>query len=257
LDVKNDFMQYNYLFAIILGILPSAIWLAFYLRKDIHPEPKKWLFLIFLAGMAITPLVIVIEWQTGVFFSFLNSRSPDFFNAFLKNIAVVFIGMAAVEEFFKYLVVRLAMKHNPVFDEPADAMIYMIVAALGFAAIENIMVMLLFTPTFFFNPAQPLFILGIRFVGATFLHALTSAIIGFYYALSLCKNDQCPTNPHMLIIKGFAIAVFVHGLFNYFIIISKEASMIYFSIPLMIIAVFVLKDFKILQGISPKKFNNN
>lgn len=52
-------MPYNYILAIILGILPSVIWLAFYLRKDIHPEPKKWLFLIFLAGMAITPHFLI------------------------------------------------------------------------------------------------------------------------------------------------------------------------------------------------------
>lgn len=250
-------MPYNYFFAIVLGILPSAAWLVFYLRKDIHPEPKKWLLLIFLAGMAVVPLVIVIEWLAIGFFNFLNSALPDLFNSFAKNLAIVFIGIAAIEEFFKYLVVRLAMKHNPVFDEPEDAMIYMIVAALGFAAVENIMVMLLFSPTFFFDPSLPLYILGIRFIGATFLHTLSSAIIGFYYALSLCKNDKCPTNPHLLIAKGFAIAILLHGVFNYFIIISKETLAIYLSIPLMIIAVFISKDFKILQGISPRKFNNS
>lgn len=250
-------MPYNYFFAIILGVLPSIIWLAFYLRKDIHPEPKKWLFLIFLAGMSIAPIVIIIEWQAGIFFSFLNSISPDFFNVFLKNLATIFIGIAAVEEFSKYLVVRLTMEKNPVFDEPTDAVIYMIVAALGFAAIENIMVMYLFTPSTLLDITQPLTTLGIRFIGATFLHTLASAIIGFYYALSLCKRDQCPINPRLLIIKGFVIAILLHGLFNYFIIISKETSVIYFSIPLMIAAVFILNDFKILQGISPKKFNNN
>lgn len=190
------------------------------------------------------------------FFNFLNSALPNFFNSFAKNLAIVFIGIAAVEEFFKYLVVRLAMKHNPVFDEPADAMIYMIAAALGFAAMENIIVMHSFAPAILFDWTQPLAILALRFIGATFLHTLASAIIGFYYALSLCKIGQRETNPHLLILKGFLIAIFLHGLFNYFIIISKETSAIYFSIPLMIIAVFVLKDFKILQGISPKKFNN-
>ncbi|MBU4338179.1 PrsW family intramembrane metalloprotease [Patescibacteria group bacterium] len=250
-------MPYNYFLAIVLGILPSAAWLAFYLRKDIHPEPKKWLLLIFLAGVAIVPLVIVIEWQAIGFFNFLNSALPDFFNSFAKNLAIVFIGIAAIEEFFKYLIVRLAMKHNPVFDEPEDAMIYMIVAALGFAAVENIMVMLLFAPTFFFDPALPIYILALRFIGATFIHTLASAIIGFYYALSLCERDRCPTNPRLLIAKGFTIAILLHGVFNYFIIISKETSAIYLSIPLMIIAVFISKDFKILQGISPQKFNHN
>lgn len=249
-------MPYNYIFALILGILPSVIWLSFYLAKDIHPEPKKWLLLIFLAGAAIAPLVTGIEWQLIEFFNFLNSASPVFFDIFLKDLAVIFIAVAAVEEFFKYSIVRSAMKHNPVFDEPADAMIYMIVAALGFAAIENIIVMYLYAPSVFINPAQPLAILALRFVGATFLHTLTSGIIGFYYALSLAKINYTGARRHLLIIKGFAIAILLHGLFNYAIIILNKSSAIYLSIPLSIIAIFISKDFKILQGISPNKFNN-
>lgn len=249
-------MSSEYFFAFILGIMPSIIWLAFYLKKDIHPEPKKWLFLVFISGIAITPLAIGIQWQAIEFFNFLHSAFPVFFSAFLKNLAIVFIGIAAVEEFLKYLVVRIAMKHNPVFDEPEDAMIYMIVAALGFAAVENIIIIHSYLPSVFISPAQPLATLALRFAGATFLHTLSSAIIGFYYALSLCKGDKCPTNPNLLLIKGFLIAIFLHGIFNYFITVLKETSAIYFSIPLFVILIFISKDFKILQGISPKKFNN-
>lgn len=248
-------MPYYHIAAAILGILPSIIWLAFYLEKDIHPEPKKWLFLVFLAGMAIAPAVTIVEWQAIEFFNFLNSASPFFFSDTLKNFAIVFIAIAAVEEFFKYLTVRLAMKHNPVFDEPADAMIYMIVAALGFAAIENIIVMYSYAPSFFLDPAQPLATLALRFIGATFLHTLTSGIIGFYYALYLSRSEHSEFRRQLLMVKGFIAAILLHGLFNYLIVVSKEASAIYFSIPLFIIVIFISKDFKILQGISPKKFN--
>ncbi len=248
-------MQYNHLSAIILGVLPSIAWLAFYLKKDIHPEPKKWLLLVFLGGMAIAPIVTVVEWQAIKFLNFFASVFPVFFGDFLKNFAIIFIAIAAVEEFFKYSVMRLAMKRNPVFDEPADSMIYMVVSALGFAAIENIIIMYSYTPSFFLDPAQPLFILAFRFIGATFLHTLASGIIGYYYALSLAVSGKSDFYRNLLIIKGFTIAIFLHGFFNYLIIISKESTTIYFSVPLFIIAIFVSKDFKILQGISPKKFN--
>lgn len=250
-------MQYNYFLTFALGILPSIAWLIFYLRKDIHPEPKKWLILIFLEGMAITPFVVVAEWQLTGFFIFLNSSFPEIFTAYLKNMAIVFFAVAAVEEFFKYLIVRLTMKHNPVFDEPEDAMIYLIVAALGFAAVENIIVMHSLSPVFSIDPVQPLHILAIRFIGATFLHTLASAIVGFYYAISLCKRENCPNDPRTAMIKGFFIATLMHGVFNYFIIVQNEASAVYFSIPLFAIAIFVLHDFKILQGISSRKFHNN
>lgn len=248
-------MPYNHLFALALGILPSFIWLIFYLRKDMHPEPKKWLLLIFLAGMAIAPLVTVVEWQAINFFNFLNSISPFIFNDFFKDFTTVFIAIAAIEEFFKFLVVRLALRKNPVFDEPADAMIYMIVSALGFSAIENIIVMYSYMPNIFLNPALPLIVLAFRFIGATFLHTLSSGIIGFYYALSLAKTADTNSGRSLLMIKGFTLAILLHGLFNYFIVISKESAVIYLSIPLLIIFIFISKDFKILQGISPKKFN--
>ncbi len=249
-------MPYNYLFALILGIMPSAIWLIFYLGKDIHPEPKKWLFLVFISGIAITPLAIGIQWQAIEFFNFLHSAFPVFFSAFLKNMAIIFIGIAAIEEFFKYLAVRIAMKHNPFFDEPEDAMIYMIVAALGFAAVENIIIVHSYLPSVFISPTQPLATLALRFVGATFLHTLSSAIVGFYYALSLTDINQSGARHYQIIAKGLIIAIFLHGIFNYFILISEYSSAIYFSIPLFIILIFISKDFKILQGISPKKFNN-
>lgn len=57
------------------------------------------------------------------------------------------------------------------------------------------------------------------------------------------------------LIKGFILASLLHGAFNYFIIILQEPLAIYFSIPLLIIATFVLKNFKILQKIKPENFN--
>lgn len=245
----------HYIVAIALGVLPSVIWLSFYLKEDIHPEPKKWLILVFFLGMAVTPLVVIIEWTAIGFFSFLNSEFPKLFGSFLKNLAIIFIGVALVEEFFKYLAVRVAMKKNPVFDEPTDAMIYMIVAALGFAAVENIMVMNSFTPLLSADISQPLRTLAIRFIGATFLHTLASGIIGFYYALSLIKIDHLEMRRRSPLIKGFILASLLHGAFNYFIIILQEPLAIYFSIPLLIIATFVLKNFKILQKIKPENFN--
>ncbi|MDP1628986.1 MAG: PrsW family intramembrane metalloprotease [bacterium] len=249
-------MSYPYLIAIGLGILPSIIWLTFYLKEDVHPEPKKWLIIVFFLGMAVTPIVVNIEWLAINFFSFLNREFPRLFGDFLRDLAIIFIGVALVEEFFKYLAVRLAMKKNPVFDEPADAMIYMVVSALGFAAVENIMVMHAFAPFILVDPAQPLSTLAIRFVGATFLHTLASGIIGFYYAMSLVKINHLKVRRRWLLLKGLFLAALLHGAFNYFIIILREPWVIYFSIPLLVISIFVLKDFKILRKINPNNFNN-
>lgn len=250
-------MSIGNIVVIVLGVLPSLIWLVFYLQKDIHPEPKKWLFLVFLSGIFITPFVIIIEQYLIYFFDSLNLTVPELFNYSAKNIAIVFIAMATVEEVSKFVAVRLLMKYNPFFDEPADAMIYMIVAALGFASVENMIVLHTLSPAFLYDPSQPLLVLSLRFIGATFLHTLSSAIIGYYYALSLVKTDRAQIARYFLIAKGLFVSIILHGSFNYFIIVLDRIWAVFFSIPLFAIFIFILKDFKILQGISPKKFKNN
>ena len=45
------------------------------------------------------------------------------------------------EEVAKYLIIKIRILRDPEFDEPIDAMIYMIIAGLGFAALENILVL--------------------------------------------------------------------------------------------------------------------
>jgi len=56
----------SYPFYIFFGILPSFIWLIFYLRRDVHPEPKSMILKIFFYGMLITLPAILFE---VVFFS--------------------------------------------------------------------------------------------------------------------------------------------------------------------------------------------
>ena len=47
-------------------------------------------------------------------------------------------GLALIEEIIKFVASHFAARRSPAFSEPVDAMIYMIVAALGFATLENI-----------------------------------------------------------------------------------------------------------------------
>src|SRR3989344_4541791 len=88
------------------------------------------------------------------------------------------------------------------FDEPIDAMIYMLTASLGFAAAENIFVVL---DAIFNNGAAAEGIFGIivfRFVGATLLHALSSSIVGYFWAKGIILVVHRP----QFIIYGLLLA---------------------------------------------------
>lgn len=225
-----------------LGILTSVVWLFQFLKRDVLPEPAKMILKIFCWGMLITLPVFLVE--LGALKIIVRLNMPRLFVLLLYWFAAI----ALVEEIFKYLVVKIKILRSYEFDEPVDAMIYMATAALGFAALENILYLL--------PPAEKIFSFGelvvttaaigfFRFIGATFLHALCSAMVGYFLALSLCKRKN-----RWLIALGLFFAVLLHGLYNFSIM--EIESPLKFIIPVIILlwlAVFVSFGFKNLKKI--------
>ena len=198
----------NHFLFFIFGLAPSIIWLLFFLRKDVHPEPKRKVLKIFFFGALVTLPAIFIE--KGVFELFVQLNLP--------YILYIFLGIALVEEILKYLIIRDKVLNDPEFDEPSDAMLYMIIAALGFAALENILI--LFSSPFHFFEMLTISIL--RFVGATFLHALCSGSLGYFLTLSFFETKKRTE----LFAAGILTAVLSHGFFNFSITKIEESIMI-------------------------------
>lgn len=200
-----------YYIYIFFGLAPSVIWLIFYLRKDHHPEPNKMVLKVFLCGMLGAVFAAMIEIGiTEVLkdLSIIDSKWVEN-HLILFFILYNFLVIAMVEELVKFLVVRNTVLTSPEFDEPPDALLYMIIAALGFAGLENILVLLRGGP--FLNTIS---ITIYRFVGATFLHALCSGTLGYFLALSLYDIKK----RGRLIILGLLIAALLHTIFNLSII---------------------------------------
>lgn len=199
----------TYPFLIILGLLPSIIWLLFYLRQDRHPEPNRMVIKIFLFGMLVAPLALAIELGLLALVNQPNTfkelfLGPKSLYAFLLNI-IIFAPF--IEEYLKYSVVKAKVLANAEFDEPLDAMLYCIIAALGFAAVENLLVALQL------NIQEAALQMAARFLSATFLHALASGLFGFWLALSILYRRH----KIKFLALGFALAIFCHSLYNYLI----------------------------------------
>lgn len=213
----------NYLIYIFFGLTPSIIWLLFYLRKDVHPEPKRMVIKIFLLGALIAPLAAIIECfpvgynQITGLVCLLRSLFSNFLPESLGIFFYMFLIVGSVEEIFKYLVVKFKVLKDPAFDEPTDVMLYMIIAALGFAAIENILVLFSLEKPFLI--AQVSFLTAYRFILPTFLHTLCSGTIGYF----LAKSFFDPKQRRKLLFTGFSLAIFLHGLFNFSIIKIGES----------------------------------
>jgi len=191
------------LVSIFIGILPSILWLLFFLRKDVHPEPNSMVIKIFLFGALATLPALFTELGLK---EYLNSY---FGNYALIELLSICIFAPIIEELMKYLVIRDKVLKSPELDEPADLILYMIISALGFAAVENIFQILQFE-----NISSALFASFLRFWGAIFLHALCSGLIGYFLALSFFFAEKRTK----LQFSGFGLAFFLHGVFNFSII---------------------------------------
>ena len=222
---------------IVLGLIPSFTWLAFYIREDLrHPEPKWFIALAFVGGILVTFAVLPVQ-------IVFNEQFTRF--GIEKYSMSAFLILSAIEELFKFFVVYILLHKRREFDEPLHAMIYMITAALGFAASENIASLIKASEGSLLNVAI-LESLTLRFIGATLLHTLTSGLVGYYWGLAFIRGSQRFILEHrrefFLILKGLLIATLLHSVFNYLIIKTGPAS---FAIVFVVfVAFFILGDFE-------------
>jgi len=227
-------MEYPIL--IFFGLAPSAAWLLFYLRKDVHPESNRMILKVFFFGMIVALPVVLAE--MGITGEINKLNLPHL----LISVLSIFLGVALVEELIKYLVVREKVLEHHEFDEPIDAVLYMIIAALGFAASENILIIFSLGPKFLLGDVFSISIF--RFLGATFLHGLASGIMGYFLALSIYETGKRTR----LLFVGIVTATLLHGLYNLSIIeIGGKSGFIIPVIVLLGSTVFLTYGFKKLK----------
>lgn len=173
---------------------------------------------VFILGILAACLAAVVEVSV---LNFFTGRSLIF--VILES----FLLVALVEEFAKYFVVKIYVFPSPELDEPLDVMLYMVISALGFATFENMILFFAAEHPYAVGAAFSFAIL--RFLGAVFLHTLTSGALGYFIALSFCAVK----NKKKLYLTGFVIAIVLHGIFN--IAITQLTGFWQYTVPAIII----------------------
>ncbi|MES3030799.1 MAG: PrsW family glutamic-type intramembrane protease [Patescibacteria group bacterium] len=223
----------NLAYALLSGTLPALIWLWFWLKEDnLHPEPRSLIAITFLSGGLAVIIAILLEKRVADMVADSNLR---------------YILWAAVEEIVKFGIVVLVAFRARYIDEPIDAMIYCITMALGFAAIENTFFIL--SPLGDGEIAKSIVTGNMRFIGATLVHVVSSASIGFMIALSFYKNAFIKS---LSIAFGIILSIALHAAFNLTIInltatnTLKVFGWVWCSVVILIIL------FEEAKGIKPK-----
>jgi RsiW-degrading membrane proteinase PrsW (M82 family) len=116
---------------------------------------------------------------------------------------------AAVEEMFKFLVVAAFALGCDSNKEPVDTMIYCVAVALGFAALEN--TLFIMDPFSHGDVARAIVTGNMRFIGATLVHIVSSATIGFTFGYVFFHSRFVK---FIAILVGLAGAIAIHASFN-------------------------------------------
>jgi RsiW-degrading membrane proteinase PrsW (M82 family) len=200
--------KYPFILAFLLGLIPALIWLWFWLKEDLHPEPAKMVTLSFLGGMLAVVVVLPIQ---QFIYPYIIGKDTILFTVF-----------AGLEELFKFAFVYfIALRNRIIDDEPVDNIIYLVISALGFVALENTLFLL--DPIRNGDILKTIITGNMRFIGASLIHIISSGTIGIFIGLSFYKNLF---QKKIYLIAGFILAVVLHTSFNLLIINVPEGKIL-------------------------------
>lgn len=115
--------------------------------------------------------------------------------------------IAFSEETVKYVAIRTFAVPLRSFNEVYDGILYGVAASLGFATVENLAYVL-------FASGQGLTVALARAVLSVPGHALWGVMMGYY--IGVAKFTPDPRKQRALVWKGLLIAIFWHGLYDFF-----------------------------------------
>lgn len=234
--------QERVLVALIGGLIPALIWLFFWLREDecknqdtvaymCEPEPKPMVFLTFITGMIMVPAALFLE----------RAVYP-----FVAGMGLI-IAWSFIEEVLKLFAYWFINARSKFINEATDPAIYMVTAALGFAAAEN---------SFFLYQALSLGVpldsaFGgqfLRFIGASLLHVGASGILGIFIGLAFFRSRFVRL---LAILIGITLATGLHVIFNKLIIFAPHTETLRVFSFVWVLGLGVIILFERLKELAP------
>jgi RsiW-degrading membrane proteinase PrsW (M82 family) len=219
-----------FVYALIGGVFPALVWLWFWMHENhAHHEPKHTIWLTFLVGMSAVFVVYPFQKLATTLIGEENAG----WNTFLA--------WATIEEIAKYSVaycIALRLKYN-VFDEPIDAFVYLMTAALGFSAMEN--TLFLIAPLLQGETFTTIVTGNMRFMGANLLHVASSGVLSLFISYAYFKPIWAQ---RLSLMVGLLAATILHTIFNFLILLvtdfNKEMIFVAFSYVWITLIILIL-----------------
>ncbi len=254
------------LYTIILvaaALLPAIILCCYIYKKDrVEKEPLGFLLLLLALGALIAfPVVMVSGPVNSVIDSFFSIFGVEedgavLLNPFLYHIYLFVsntLGVACIEEGFKWLVLFFVTRNSKHFNSYFDGLIYAVFISLGFAAFENI----LYTLDYGFSTAV------VRAFTAVPGHMFDGVLMGTFYSMWNIKNEASklerafmrkgvikirkPISGKNELVLSYVVPVLAHGVYDYLCSVSSTLSLILFAVLLIVLYITQFRRISIMS----------
>ena len=225
-------MDFNSIALICAALLPAIALCIYVFSKDrVEKEPVGLLLLLFgLGAVSCFPAAlaegILAEIINPIFSGLGTSQGASVALPtplyYLYEAVSNFIGVALVEESFKFLILVLVTRKNRNFNSLFDGIVYAVFVSLGFAALENVLYVLQ-------NGWGNAITRGVLSVPG---HMFNAVMMGYYYSLWHVIDKACELEKEMIAQIGvpsnvplfsskkeralaLLVPVFFHGFYNF------------------------------------------
>jgi RsiW-degrading membrane proteinase PrsW (M82 family) len=263
---------------VLLGALPAISWAYLFYRKKAG-DTYLMAITFLTGGLAVFPILAYkYSWQ---FFPWMNAfryaERLSNFHISLGDLAIIpmsvlatFMLVGVIEEWMKHLTVRITDDSR--LKSIDDAILYSIVAALGFAFVENI---LYFYDIWLVHGGENLLLPFIfRSIFSSFAHVMFSGIFGYFYGVAKFTapktQEVIKTNRHPVlkfmhqvfrfrtakvffnekILEGLIVSSVLHAVFN----VALEMNMAFLILPFLTSG-YLLLDFLMKRKENLKVYN--
>ena len=190
---NNQYFIYERLLVTLFALVPTIMLVIFTLKSDKKSsEPKKNIVICLLSGILTISLAQFFESMTMPYFK--------------SSVVLTFI-WAMIEELSKIAIFYLFIFDNKYYDDIYDGVVYMMLIALSFAGLENLIYA--FSES---TVSDSISLALIRDLTTIPLHVICGIVIGYFISLgSFSKDDN---KKYVNFLLAVIIPSLMHGIYN-------------------------------------------
>ncbi len=232
---------------LILSIAPVIFFGYQIYVRDFDKEPTQNLIKLFFCGVGATFLTLFITGVLSSIIPFFDYDSDSL--SLIELIPYVFIGVALVEEFSKWIFVYKLEYNNQEYNHLYDGIVFAGFVALGFACLENILYVLQ-------SGVQTAIVRAFLAIPG---HLCDGIMMGYYLSLaklSLINKDVSLSKKN--IVLSLLVPTITHGIYDYLLFAGEKTdNYLFMGLFVIFIAVFFSNASKKVKQLASNSYNLN